>query len=112
MALRRVLLEMGMGTDLHGRDYAKAAQRAVRDALWHNSLSFAGAVGQGPEAMQVEVTIGVPRPGEVDQDAVLQVLPYGERRIKVVPGGLEVPTESGQDATVIANAAVVVSLDL
>ena len=32
MAKKRCLLEMGMGTDLHGKDYTKAAQRAVRDA--------------------------------------------------------------------------------
>ena len=42
MAKKRCLLEMGMGTDLHGKDYTKAAQRAVRDALWHNSVSFPG----------------------------------------------------------------------
>ena len=40
MAKKRCLLEMGMGTDLHGKDYTKAAQRAVRDALWHIVFLF------------------------------------------------------------------------
>ena len=35
MALKRVILEMGMGNDLHGSDYTKAALRAVQDALHH-----------------------------------------------------------------------------
>ena len=36
--LKRVILEMGSGTDLHGRDYTKAASRAVQDALRHASF--------------------------------------------------------------------------
>ena len=46
MALKRMVLQIGMGTDIRGRDYTKAAVRALRDALWHNSLSVAGALGQ------------------------------------------------------------------
>ena len=37
MALKRVALEIGMGTDIRGADYTKAAVRALKDALWHNS---------------------------------------------------------------------------
>ena len=29
MALKRIILEMGTGNDLHGSDYTKAALRAV-----------------------------------------------------------------------------------
>ena len=46
MALKRVALEIGMGTDIRGGDYTKAAVRALRDALWHNSLTVASAVGK------------------------------------------------------------------
>ena len=35
------VLEIGMGTDIRGADYTKAAVRALRDALWHNSLNVA-----------------------------------------------------------------------
>ena len=41
--LKRVALEIGMGTDIRGADYTKAAVRALRDALWHNSLTVATA---------------------------------------------------------------------
>ena len=31
----RYVTEMGMGTDVHGRDYTLAAERAVFDAIHH-----------------------------------------------------------------------------
>ena len=112
MALKRCLLEMGMGVDLHGKDYTKAAKRAVENALWHNSLYFIRTFGNGPDSMRVDVTIGVPEPDAVIQEAVLGVLPHGQGHINVVKGGLELPNEDGTDATVIANAAVLVSLEV
>ena len=112
MALKRCLLEMGMGVDLHGKDYTTAAQRAVTNALWHNSLYFVRTLGSGPDSMRVDVTIGVPEPDAVDREAVLSVLPYGHKYINVVKGGLEIPNEDGSDATIMANAAVLVSLDV
>ena len=45
MALKRMALELGMGTDIRGTDYTKAAVRALRDALWHNSLTVTAALG-------------------------------------------------------------------
>ena len=59
MALKRVIMEMGAGNDLHGGDYTKAALRAVQDALHHSSLSLIRSLGLDSKAMQVEVTIGV-----------------------------------------------------
>ena len=112
MALKRMVLEIGMGTDIRGTDSTKAAVRALRDALWHNSLSIAAALGQSPDAMQVEVRIGVPKPDEVDEAAVLAVLPYGRGSVTVVEGGLEIVNDAGTDSTVIANAAAIVRLDL
>ena len=112
MALTRMVLQIGMGTDIRGADYTKAAVRALRDALWHNSLSIADAVGLPVDAMQVEITIGVPRPDRVDKDAVLAVLPHGTGTVRVVEGGLEIPNDAGTNTTVIANAAAVVRLDI
>ena len=63
MALKRIILEMGAGNDLHGGDYTKAALRAVQDALHHWSLSFIRSLGLDSKKMQVEVTIGVQQPG-------------------------------------------------
>jgi len=112
MALKRMVLQIGMGTDIRGADYTKAAVRALRDALWHNSLSVANALGQPTDAMQVEVTIGVPRPDLVNRDEVLAVLPHGTGTVRVVEGGLEIVNDEGTNKTVVANAAAVVRLDI
>jgi len=110
MALKRMVLQIGMGTDIRGADYTKAAVRALRDALWHNSLSVADALGQDVDAMQVDVTIGVPHPEKVDKAAVLAVLPHGTGTVTVVEGGLEIPNDAGTNSTVLAHAAAVVRL--
>jgi len=62
MALKRIILEMGSGNDLHGGDYTKAALRAVQDALHHSSLAFVRTLGLDIKTMQVEVIIGVQQP--------------------------------------------------
>jgi uncharacterized protein (TIGR02058 family) len=112
MAYRRVVLEIGMGTDIRGADPTKAAVRALRDALWRNSLTIAKALGQDTDSMRVEVTIGVPRAQQVDHAQVLAVLPHGTGTVHVVLGGLEIPNSQGNDSTLLAHAAAVVKLDL
>ena len=112
MALKRMVLELGMGTDIRGADYTKAAVRALRDALWHNSLSIADAVGLPTDSMQVEVRIGVPHPEKVDKEAVLAILPHGTGAVTVVEGGLEIPNDAGTGSTLLAHAAAVVRLDI
>lgn len=112
MAWKRMVIEIGMGTDIRGGDCTKAAVRALRDALWHNSLGIADALGQPVDSMRVDVTVGVPRPDDVDEAAVLAVLPHGTGTVKVVRGGLEIPKDDGSDVTIIANAAAVVHLDI
>jgi uncharacterized protein (TIGR02058 family) len=112
MAWKRVVTEMGMGTDIRGGDYTKAAVRALRDALWHNSLSVTRALGMDVDSMRVEVIIGVPKPEAVDTAQVLAILPHGTGEVRVVQGGLEIPSDNGVDKTIIANAAAVVRLDL
>jgi uncharacterized protein (TIGR02058 family) len=112
MTMKRVVLEIGMGTDIRGTDPTKAAVRALRDALWHNSLTVTRALGMPVDSMQVDVTIGVPRPTEVDRQQVLDVLPHGTGSVTVVEGGLEIANDDGTDATLIAHAAAVVRLDL
>src|SRR5580704_11634234 len=112
MPLKRMVLEIGMGTDIRGAEPTKAAVRALRDALWHNSLSVADALGQHVDAMQVEVTIGVPHPEQVDKAAVLAILPHGTGTVNLVEGGLEIPNDEGTGASVVAHAAAIVRLDL
>lgn len=112
MALKRMALEIGMGTDIRGADYTKAAVRALRDALWHNSLSIGAAVDQPVDAMKVEVLIGVPKPDEVDKAEVLAILPHGTGTVTVVEGGLEIANDEGTSTTVIANCCAIVRLDI
>ena len=112
MALKRVALEIGMGTDIRGADYTKAAVRALKDALWHNSLTVATAVGKSSDDMQVEVLIGVPQPDKVDLEKVRASLPHGIVTVKAVKGGLDVADPDNHDPAVIASAAVEVRLDL
>ena len=112
MPRKRLLMEMGMGTDLRGQDYTKAAIRALKDALWHNSVSIAPALGYPRESMQVDVEIGVAEPSAVNHQQVADVLPYGRAQVRVVKGGLDIVNEETGNVTVIANAAAVVYLDI
>lgn len=112
MALKRMAVELGMGTDLGGADYTKAAIRAVKDALWHNSLSVADAFAVPREEMQIEVHIGAGEPDHVDTKAVADVFPYGRANVTAMQGGMDILKEDGQDRTILVNAGIVVYLDL
>lgn len=112
MTKTRVIMEFGMGTSLRRADYTQAAVRALKDALWHNSLSVAEAFGFDKSDMIVDVEIGVQKPDAVEIAAVKAVLPYGQSVVKVSHGGLDVPKPDGTSATIIANAAIVVSFDM
>ena len=114
MPLKRVILEMGSGNDLHGGDYTKAALRAVQDALHHSSLSMISSLGLDAKKMQVEVTIGVQQPDKVNAAAVQASLPRGQVTVKVVRGGLNVPhnDDIGGEVVVIASAAIAARFEL
>ncbi len=99
-----------MGVDIRGSDYTKAAIRALRDALWHNSLTVVPALGYPVEQMEVDIEIGVAAPEQVDVKKVAEVLPYGKANVKVVKGGLDVREDERH--TIVANAAAVVYLDI
>ena len=111
MAKKRVVIEIGMGTDIRGRDYTKAACRALKDALWHNSLGIADIVGVDVNSMWVEVSIGIPQPEKVNVAEVLSILPHGSGQVTCMQGGLEIENIKRNDYTIIANAAAVVYLD-
>src|SRR5438874_1704667 len=112
MALKRMVLQLGMGTDIRGGDYTKAAVRAVQDAIHHSSLTLIRSLGVDAKMMQVEVTIGVQQPARVELAAVKAALPHGEVTVKAVKGGLDIPDDDGRDTAIIATAAVTVRIDL
>ena len=111
MTRKRMVIEMGMGTDIRGKDYTKAACRALKDALWHNSLGIADIMGVDVDSMWVEVHIGIPQPEKVNVEEVLSILPHGTGQVSCVKGGLEIENTNRNDVTIIANAAAIVYLD-
>lgn len=108
--MRPLILELGMGADVHGHDYTKAALRAVSDAIRHSSLSVFQSHGH-PSEMLVEVTIGVQEPQKVDRSAVAAALPYGRVEVTVVTGGLNDTGMGGAEDIVLAVAGVKAWLD-
>ncbi|WP_416896541.1 MAG: Lin0512 family protein [Minwuia sp.] len=106
----RAILEMGAGTDLHGRDYTKAAIRAVQNALQHSSLTFVRTLGIDPSEMTVDVTIGVQKPDQVDCGRVAEALPVGKVSVTATLGGLDVNDAENNDLAVIASAMIAVRL--
>ncbi|MEX0275916.1 MAG: Lin0512 family protein [Ruegeria sp.] len=112
MPKTRVLVEFGMGTSLRREDYTEAASRAIKDALWHNSVNMAEAFGFPKEAMIIDAEIGVQKPELVDTEALKAIFPYGQPNITASLGGLDIDKPHTQRVTVIANAAVIVSFNM
>ncbi|RED13891.1 Lin0512 family protein [Pontivivens insulae] len=106
MSEQRIIIEMGMGNDLHGMDYTKAAARAIEDAIRHSTLPILGALDLDHQEMEVRVTIGVQAPIAVDKEALVAKLPRGKVSIDVQKGGLNVTDPDTGETLVIASAAV------
>ena len=119
MALKRFIIEMGMGVDQHGQEPTVAAARAVRNAIAHNALlgimEIAGL--EDPNDMIVEVKVAVPYPEEVREEEVLSVLPFGKKSLTVETGGMVVDglaiasLNDKNDEMLIAVAAVTVLVE-
>lgn len=77
MTKHRLLTEFGLGTSLRRGDYTKAAERALKDALWHNSINLAELFGQPEEAMIIDVEIAVQAPDQVETERLKSIFPYG-----------------------------------
>ncbi|MBC8498347.1 Lin0512 family protein [Candidatus Bathyarchaeota archaeon] len=122
MDYRKYILELGTGVDLHGEDETKAAQRAVKDAISHSSmvglgqLFKIGSFKEMSEALMVDVTVATPNPEKIDGDAVLSILPEGNRRINIIKGGMRWPDASTSEEAkshgiVMVNAVIMVLVD-
>ena len=108
--ITRLITEFGQGTSIRREDPTAAAERAVRDALWRNSINLAELFGREKETMQITVEIGVPGAGQVDVAPIKSAFPYGQVTVEAREGGLRVPRENGS-ATLIATAAISVGLE-
>lgn len=119
MNKKRFVIEMGTGVEQHGQNITRAATKAVKDAIGRVSLVGLREMTslEDLNEMFVEVLIACPRPDEVNANEVLQALPFGQKEIKVVEGGMVVhgqqlpELEDKSDEIIIANAAVTVYLD-
>ena len=109
--MNRYITEMGMGVDVHGGDYTKAAKRAVSDALRHSSLNFFRVLDKRVEDMYVTVRLGAQQPEQIDVEAVAAEVPYGTVTVEPVAGGLDVAAQGASDTMVIVNAAILVHFD-
>lgn len=111
--MTKLLVEFGMGSSLRRGDYTEAAVRAVKDALWHNSINLAELFGFDKTDMRIRVDIGVQQPDAVDKAAVAAVFPYGHAEVHVQHGGLDIARPDGQGhPTIMANAALTVGFDM
>ena len=92
--MRRFIIEFGLGTDFHGQDVSKAAQKAVKDAVSRSCLCGLVDVLEIRDLrkdVKVNVTVAVSRPEDVDTDAVRGCLPVGEVEVCAITGGLSCP---------------------
>ncbi|MGQ3488288.1 Lin0512 family protein [Roseovarius pacificus] len=106
MSEQRVIIEMGMGNDLHGVDYQKAAARAIEDAIRHSTLPIFEATGLDPAKMRVQVTVGVQAPDNLNTGELANGLPRGIATVSAVKGGQDVTNPETGETLVIATAAV------
>ena len=119
MALKRFIIEMGMGIDQHGQDPTIAAARAVRNAIAHNALPGIWEVAglDTPDQMVVEVQVAVPYFEQVREAEVLSVLPFGRKTLKLEAGGMVVQGRAiaefndKNDEMLVAVAAVTVYVE-
>ena len=101
MSEQRIVIETGMGTDLHGGDVTKAALRAVDDAMRRSSLPVLGSIDLDHREMRVQVTLGTHDPDAVDIERVAAHMPRGTVSVSAREGGLRL-----RDGIVVVTAAV------
>jgi len=120
MNLKKFVMEVGMGMDQHGQDPTHAARKAVKDAVSRSCLTGLLDVVRLDDVNQmiVDVLVACPHAEQVDRAAVLEALPFGQKRIEVVEGGMVARAvyqpELGDtsDEAYVANAAVTVWVDV
>jgi uncharacterized protein (TIGR02058 family) len=111
--MKTLMVEFGMGSSLRRGDYTQAAERAVQDALWHNSINLAELFGFDKSAMQITLDVGVQQPDAVDVGVLRAVFPYGDVTVNVQRGGLDVARPEGEgNPTIMANVALSIAFDM
>lgn len=91
--IKRFIVEFGLGTDFHGQDVNRAAEKAVFDAVSKSCLCGLKEILEIKdlnEEVMVNVTLAVTRPEEIDEARIKKCLPIGKKKVKAVKGGLKV----------------------
>ena len=122
---KRFIVELGAGTDQHGHDNdcTNAAIKAIKNAISNNCLCGLSDICNFTEPkdicrMMVHVKIGAPYPERINEKEVLKAIPFGEKSIEVVKGGLTTEgvmiKELGDtsDQIIVCNAAITVSVKM
>lgn len=122
---KRFIVQLAMGSDQHGHnnDCTNAALKAVKNAISNNCLTGLTEICGLKEPrdllkMKVHVKIGAPYPESIDKEKVLKAIPFGEKSLEVVKGGLIAKgimiKELGDtsDNIIVCNAAVTVSVKM
>ena len=123
MSEKRFVIQLGFGCDQHGHDNdcTKAAIKAIKNAISNNSLPGLFEICGFKEPkdlvrMIVHVKIGAPYPEKINSQKVLKAVPFGQKTLEVVKGGLiahgVIIEELGDttDEIIICNTAVTVSV--
>ncbi|WP_135504264.1 Lin0512 family protein [Roseovarius aestuariivivens] len=106
MTERRFILEMGMGNDLHGMSYQKAAARAIESAFRRSTIPMFETTPLEHTQMRVQVTVGVREPDKLDTDALSAMMPRGRAQVTAVEGGQNLLNPETGETIVVATAAV------
>ncbi|MDR1656302.1 MAG: Lin0512 family protein [Deltaproteobacteria bacterium] len=119
MELRRYIVELGMGADLHGQDVTKAAQRAVKDAVSRCCLCGLMEIFgfNHPDQMYIRLKVACPFPDKVDQEKLISAVPFGKVTLELAEGGLKTeglnfPLLGDGDNIVVALASITVLVDI
>ncbi len=112
-----------MGVDQHGHDdnCTNAAIKAIKNAISNNCLTGLSEIcdlkkPNDLSRMKVHVKIGLPYPQNINEKKILKAIPFGEKSIELVKGGLVAQgimiKELGDtsDKIIVCNAAVNVSI--
>ena len=116
--LKRYIVEIGTGMDMHGGDVTNAAQKAVKDAVSHSCLcGLFDIIGlTDPNQMHVEVKVACPyRKDSITRKSSRQ-FPLAPKLEAVQGGlsvrGLHVPDLGEGDTIVVAVAALTVYVEV
>ncbi|MBC1884893.1 Lin0512 family protein [Listeria seeligeri] len=111
-----LFIQTGFGVDVHGQNITKAAERAVRNAIFTNSMP--GIRSQLPdnslENMVVNIKLALPCDADkLDEEVIRAIIPYGTVTIETMPGGMLTTSgifledkEDKNDLMYIVNASV------